>query len=80
MKRIPASAPGLDPSIIVRSGATSLKQNIPPQFLAGVQVAYNKALTQTFYVPVALASLSVLGAAVIEWKSVKGKKLETVAA
>lgn len=75
-----ATVPDIDPSIVVHSGATDLKKNIPPQFLAAVQTAYNHALTQTWYVSVALACVTVFGIVWIEWKSVKGKKLETVAA
>jgi hypothetical protein len=43
-----------------------------------VQVAYNRAIVQTWYVSVALACMTVVGAAFIEWKSVKGKKIEAV--
>jgi len=75
-----ATVPGINPSIVMHSGATDLKTNIPPRFLAAVQVAYNRALTQTWYVSVAMACVSAVGVVWIEWKSVKGKKLESVAA
>ena len=75
-----ATVPGIDPNVVIHSGATNLRKNIPPQFLAAVQTAYNHALTQTWYVSVAMACLSVFGIVWIEWKSVKGKKVETVAA
>ncbi|KAL8407367.1 hypothetical protein RB594_006268 [Gaeumannomyces avenae] len=39
--------------------------------LAQLMKAYNKAITQSFYVPVAMASLSVVGAVAIEWRNVK---------
>lgn len=39
--------------------------------LAQLMNAYNKAITQTFYVPVAMAALSVVGAVAIEWRNVK---------
>jgi hypothetical protein len=77
---VTATVPGIDPSIVLHSGATELKKNIPPHFLAAVQVAYNRALTQTWYVSVAMACATVLGVVWVEWKSVKGKKLEPVAA
>ena len=70
--------PGLDPDIILNTGATSLKNNVDAGLLPGVLFAYNKALTQTFYVSLALASLSIFGSIGIEWKSVKGKKIEPV--
>ena len=80
LKGIIANVPGINPALVINSGATSLRENIPARFLPAVQVAYNKALTQTWYVSVAMACMSIFGAAVIEWKSVKGKKLETMAA
>lgn len=75
-----SQVPGLDPTIVLKVGATSLKEAVPARFLDSVQVAYNKALTDTWYVSVALSCLSIIGAAFMEWKSVKGKKIETVAA
>lgn len=80
LKGVIATVPGLAPSIVLHSGATDLRKNIPPHFLAAVQKAYNHALTQTWYVSVAMACLSVFGVVWIEWKSVKGKKLDAVAA
>lgn len=74
---------GVSPELILTTGATSVKQAvtaIAPGSLSGVLVAYNGAVTQTFYVSVAMASLSIIGGLGMEWKSVKGKKLETVSA
>ncbi|EGD96741.1 MFS transporter [Trichophyton tonsurans CBS 112818] len=80
VKGVVNAAPGLDPQLVLRVGATQLKSMIPPQFLDGVQVAYNDALTKTWYVATALAALSVIGSVGMEWKSVKGKKIEPAAA
>ncbi|KIX00332.1 uncharacterized protein Z518_10471 [Rhinocladiella mackenziei CBS 650.93] len=73
-------APSIDPAIILHVGATSLQDQIPPQILPAVQVAYNKALTNTWYIAVAMACLTVFGAIFVEWKSVKGMKPGAVAA
>jgi hypothetical protein len=35
-----------------------------------------RALVSAFYVAIAMASLSLIGALVVEWKSIKGKKME----
>lgn len=74
--------PSLDPSIVLRTGATSLKYSpeIDVSLIPSVLVAYNNALTQTFYVSLALGALSIFGALGIEWKSVKGKKVEPMMA
>jgi hypothetical protein len=42
-------------------------------------VAYNDAVTQTFYVAVAMGALSLIGPIFVEWLSVKGKKVELAA-
>ncbi|KAJ9148806.1 DHA14-like major facilitator [Coniochaeta hoffmannii] len=72
--------PGLDPAVVLGTGATAIQHTIRPDQLAGVTQAYSDALTQTFIVFVAMGTLSIVGALVIEWKSVKGKKIEMAAA
>lgn len=80
LKNLQAVVPDLNPALVLSTGATSLKSVIPSQFLSGVQVAYNSSITDTFYVAVAMAALSVFGSAFFEWKSVKGKKIAPAAA
>jgi ABC-type multidrug transport system fused ATPase/permease subunit len=65
---------GISPDIILHTGATSLKDKIPQALLPAVQVAYNKSLTNTWYIAVAMVCLSVISAFFVEWKSVKGMK------
>jgi hypothetical protein len=73
-------APAVDPRLILGTGATSVQSTISPEYLPGVTLAYNNALTQTFYVGTALAALSIVGCIFVEWKSVKGKTMEMAAA
>jgi len=80
IKNLKTVVPDLNPAFVLTVGATELKHAIPERFLAGVLSAYNSTLTQTFYVSVATASLSIIGAAFVEWKSMKGKKIEMMAA
>jgi hypothetical protein len=75
-KNLAKAVPDLDPAIVVKAGATQLQHQVPVQFLPKVLLAYNDALTQTWYVALALAVLSAFGAAVVQWKSVKGKKIQ----
>ena len=75
-----AYVPGLDPQIVLATGATSIQTQIPKEYLEGVTQAYNDSLTKTFLVCAALAAASIVGSAIIEWKSVKGKKIEMAAA
>ncbi|KAK9483559.1 major facilitator superfamily domain-containing protein [Lipomyces starkeyi] len=80
VKGVVKAATGLDPNLVSNVGATNLKTMIPPQYLPQVQVAYSQALTQTWYLCVATSALSIVGAMGMEWKSVKGKKLDVAAA
>ncbi|KAI4103280.1 MAG: hypothetical protein L6R37_003908 [Teloschistes peruensis] len=80
ISNLAADVPSIDPSVILRIGATSLRGAVDPAQLHDILHAYNDALTQTFYISVALSALSIFGAAAMEWKSVKGKKTETIAA
>ena len=75
-----ATVPNVNPSVVLNTGATSLRTAIDPGDLSGVLEAYNRAITSTFYVSVAMAAFSIVGSLGMEWKSVKGKKLEVGAA
>ena len=63
------------PALILHVGATSLKDAVPKALLPKVQVAYNQALTQTWYIAVAMACLSAFGVVFVQWRSVKGMKM-----
>lgn len=76
IKNLHAVVPDLDSSFVLSVGATELKHQIEEKFLPGVLAAYNLSLTQTFYVSVAAAAVSIVGAAFVEWKSMKGKNIE----
>ena len=67
--------PTLNAKVIVQSGATRLRTEVPSANLPGVLIAYNAALVKTFQVALCLACLSLLGAAGMEWRSVKNKKV-----
>ncbi|KAK5946085.1 hypothetical protein PMZ80_000224 [Knufia obscura] len=63
--------PGVNVGSIASTGATDLRKMISLDLLPQVLVAYNDALRATFYLITALACLTVLGSAAMEWKSVK---------
>jgi len=71
-----STVPGVSPQLVLSAGATSLKDAVAPEFLAGVLFVYNEALIAAFYVAVAMACLSLAGALIIEWRSIKGKDIE----
>lgn len=65
---------GLDPEIIVNTGATDLRNVVPKSELDVVLNAYSYALTRVFVMTAALSACMILGAGVVEWKSIKGPK------
>lgn len=72
-------APDANAAQLVAAGATMIRKLVSGTLLQQVLVAYNDALTQTFYVAVAMGALSLIGPLFVEWLSVKGKKIETPA-
>ncbi|CAK7275127.1 hypothetical protein SEPCBS119000_006521 [Sporothrix epigloea] len=56
---------------LVNTGATAIRSAVPANLLPAVLVEYNKALSTAFYVPMAVASFSIVPALFFEWKSVK---------
>lgn len=66
--------PGLDGSALANMGLLDLKQYVGSEELAGALLGYDKAVTKTFFLPVALTCASLLGALGMEWRSVKVKK------
>ncbi|KAK9495527.1 major facilitator superfamily domain-containing protein [Lipomyces doorenjongii] len=62
---------GIDPMIILATGATELRHVIAPEDFAAVLVRYNEALVKAFIVALAVAACSVVPALGMEWKNVK---------
>ncbi|PWW76253.1 MFS general substrate transporter [Tuber magnatum] len=73
------SLPNIDPVAILNTGATSLKSTFPADMHPAIIKAYNHALIECFYPAVAIAVVGVIVSLGVEWESVKGKKVETVA-
>jgi MFS family permease len=67
----------LDKSAIVRLGATSLKKLVAQEYLGLVIEGYRDALRSAFLVGTGLAALSMAGAALVEWRSVKENNLSS---
>ncbi|KAJ5197556.1 hypothetical protein N7449_008035 [Penicillium cf. viridicatum] len=64
-----------DPSVnvgaVLSAGTTTLRKHLPAEQLPAVLRSYNSAITEAFYVGVALAALSFFGTVALDWKSVK---------
>ncbi|CAI7601261.1 unnamed protein product [Penicillium glandicola] len=63
--------PSVDVATVLSAGTTTLRKHLPAEQLPAVLKSYNSAITQAFYVGVALAALSSIGTVALEWKSVK---------
>ena len=68
--------PDVNPAAIISVGSTNLRKALPAEIVPEVILSYNNALTTAYIVATALIAVSILGAAFMEWKSVKGKKIE----
>lgn len=55
-------------------GLTSIRQQIGSSKLGDVLLGYNTAVSQTLYLPLALACMTLFGTLAMEWRSVKEKK------
>ncbi|KAJ7200941.1 major facilitator superfamily transporter [Mycena haematopus] len=71
-----SKVPDVSPALVLSSGATSLKDNVPSQYLSDVLLVYNDALAAAFYVAIAMSGLSLFGSLAVEWRNIKGKKME----
>jgi MFS family permease len=65
---------GLNTEAIVKAGATAYRSMVPLGDLNTVINAYSYALTRVFILTAALSACMILGAGIVEWKSIKGKK------
>lgn len=68
-----SGVPGFNASSILKAGATTLTQLAEP-LRTTVLIAYNEALRKVFQVGLIMTCLTILGAASLEWRSVKSKK------
>lgn len=71
-----AGTAGLDPQIVVNTGATELRKVVPASQLETVVDAYNYSLTRVFILTAALSACLIIGALPVEWKPLRGKAPE----
>ena len=80
LSQVVVHAPSVDPTVLLHVGATNIASVIPKASLAGVKLAYNDALTHTWYISVAMSCLQLFACFFVKWISVKGKKVGGMAA
>lgn len=79
LQKLPEYVPGINAEAVLAAGATHINDVVTPQQLPGTLLAYDKAVTTAFILPIATAGLSFLCSLLFEWKSVKGKNLMAAA-
>lgn len=65
---------------VVQMGATSIRKLVPQELIGTFLESYRIAICNAFYVALALACASLIGAVLVEWKSVKKNKKKDVEA
>ena len=65
---------GLNTKAIVKAGATAYRSVVPQDDLNPVVHAFSHALTRVFILAAALSACMILGAGMVEWKSIKREK------
>ena len=65
---------GLEPQVIVNTGATDLRRVVPPNEIDAVVEAYSYSLTRVFLLAAVLNAITLLGAVFVESKSIKKGK------
>ena len=71
--------PGVDPKAVLEAGATQFRSVVPASAVPAVLDVYNKSLRKTFQIGLIISCIAGIGAVMIEWKSVKGKKKPSAA-
>lgn len=75
VKEITKQVPDLDPYVVINAGAAHLRDEVTDAQLPGTLLAYNKALTTAFILPIAAGGIAFLSSLLFEWRSIKGKNL-----
>lgn len=74
-----SGVPGFDSSLVTSAGITSLISSVPADQRDTVLLAYNEALRRVFLVGLIVSCLTVLGAGLLEWRSILKKPEATQA-
>jgi hypothetical protein len=80
LRNIAKAVPGYDTAQLLTVGATQVQYVVDASVRGPITLAYNDAITQTFYVSVAMSTLAVFPLLFVQWKSVKGMQLIPAAA
>lgn len=74
LREVREQDPSIDAAWLKQVGLTDIRKVIPPDRLQKVLSGYDDAITQTLYMSVAFATLTLVGSAATGWRSIKEKK------
>ncbi|KAL6713737.1 hypothetical protein ACLMJK_008229 [Lecanora helva] len=73
LSRVPVTAPGVSPKLVVATGATELRDVFAEKDIHGIIVAYMDGLKVAYALAIALAGVSLPVAFFATWKNIKPK-------
>lgn len=73
VQTLPETAPGINPALVVATGATQLRSTFSPEQLPGILAAYMDGLRLTFLLCIVLACVGVLVSFLPKWVNLKAK-------
>jgi hypothetical protein len=73
LRVLPTMAPGVDPLLVIATGATELDQVFSPADLPGILMAYMDGLQVTFIAATVLAGITLVISVFPKWESIKEK-------
>jgi hypothetical protein len=76
IKSLHQLAPNVNAKVIMEAGATGFRKVISNADVSDVVLAYNHALTQTFYIAVGVSSAAAVAAFGMGWANVKKLAVE----
>ncbi|KAL8905377.1 MAG: hypothetical protein Q9171_006688 [Xanthocarpia ochracea] len=71
IRRLPVTAPGVQPGAVLRAGATELRKTFPPEQIGGILEAYVSGLRVVFALSTALIGVSFLCSLMPRWEKLK---------
>ena len=67
LAHLPVTAPGVDPALVIATGATELRNLFTSAQLSGILVAYMQGLKAAFAVGIGFSGMAFLACFVIPW-------------
>ena len=75
LQRIPITAPGVNPALVVATGATDLRKVFSARDLPGILTAYLDGLKVSFAIAIATACVGFLLTFAPKWRTLNGKEV-----